>query len=155
MQTMITRRKATNSNLQMVQLSKLSAHTRFPYGGECYVVKSAEKIRLEEEQQQLQESNDWLILSDVGEPVGYKTLGSSLIEYLFHPIYKKLLAFKWIGPDPLSISTQASDLFFYMLAFTFSNKVHWVEFRLVRFDRKSSESIREHLFFLPRVETVT
>lgn len=27
---------------------------------ECYVVKSAEKIRLEEEQRQLQESNKWL-----------------------------------------------------------------------------------------------
>jgi hypothetical protein len=27
---------------------------------ECYVVKSAEKIRLEEEQRQLQESNEWL-----------------------------------------------------------------------------------------------
>ncbi|KAJ5871106.1 uncharacterized protein N7529_003459, partial [Penicillium soppii] len=58
-----------------------SAHTRFPYGGiheasplqrrpgytspqtarpECYVVKSAEKIRLEKEQRQLQESNEWL-----------------------------------------------------------------------------------------------
>ena len=28
---------------------------------ECYVIKSAEKIRLEEEQRQLQESNKWLI----------------------------------------------------------------------------------------------
>ena len=27
---------------------------------ECYVVKSAEKIRLEEEKRQLQESNEWL-----------------------------------------------------------------------------------------------
>ncbi|CAG8021435.1 unnamed protein product [Penicillium salamii] len=27
---------------------------------ECYVVKSAEKIRLEEEQRQLQESNEWI-----------------------------------------------------------------------------------------------
>lgn len=27
---------------------------------ECYVLKSAEKIRLEEEQGQLQESNEWL-----------------------------------------------------------------------------------------------
>jgi hypothetical protein len=27
---------------------------------ECYIVKSAEKIRVEEEQRQLQESNEWL-----------------------------------------------------------------------------------------------
>ncbi|CAG8275565.1 unnamed protein product [Penicillium olsonii] len=30
------------------------------YVWKCYVVKSAEKIRLEEEQRQLQESNEWL-----------------------------------------------------------------------------------------------
>ncbi|CAG7972539.1 unnamed protein product [Penicillium salamii] len=95
------------------------------------------------------------ILSDAGEPAGYETLGSSLIECLFHPTYEKLSAFKWTGPDPLSMSTQASDLFLYMSAFTFPNKVHWVEFRLVRFDRKSGESTGEHLFFLPRVETTT
>lgn len=53
------------------------------------------------------------------------------------------------------MSTQASDLFLYMSAFTFPNKVHWVEFRLVRFDRKSGESTGEHLFFLPRAETTT
>ena len=27
---------------------------------ECYVIKSAEKMRLEDEQRQLQESNEWL-----------------------------------------------------------------------------------------------
>jgi uncharacterized membrane protein YqjE len=27
---------------------------------ECYIVKSAEKIRLEDKQRQLQESNEWL-----------------------------------------------------------------------------------------------
>ena len=53
------------------------------------------------------------------------------------------------------MSTQASDLFLYMSAFTFPNELHWVEFRLVRFDRKSGESTGEHLFFLPRVETAT
>jgi phage tail protein X len=53
------------------------------------------------------------------------------------------------------MSTQASDLFLYMSALAFPKEVHWVEFRLVRFDRKSSESIGEHLFFLPRVETAT
>ncbi|CAG8386478.1 unnamed protein product [Penicillium salamii] len=95
------------------------------------------------------------ILSDAGEPAGYETLGSSLIECLFHPTYEKLSAFKWTGPDPLSMSTQASDLFLYMSAFTSPYKVHWVEFRLVRFDRKSGESPGEHLFFLPRVETAT
>ncbi|CAG8889979.1 unnamed protein product [Penicillium nalgiovense] len=53
------------------------------------------------------------------------------------------------------MSTQASDLFLYMSSFAFPNEVHMVEFRLLRFDRKSGDSIREHLFFLPRVETAT
>ncbi|KAK9847928.1 hypothetical protein MYU51_017397 [Penicillium brevicompactum] len=95
------------------------------------------------------------ILSDAGEPAGYETLGSSLIECLFHPTYNKLLASKWTGPDPLSMSTQASDLFLYMSVSAFLQEVHWVEFRLVPFDRKSGESTGEHLFFLPRIETAT
>ena len=39
-----------------------------------------------------------------------------------------------------------------MSAFAFPKEVHWVETRLVLFDRKPGESIGEHLFFLPRVE---
>jgi hypothetical protein len=100
-------------------------------------------------------NNSRQILSDAVEPAGYETSGSSLIEFIFHPTYDKLSAFKWTGPDPLSMSTQASELFLYMSAFAFPNEVHWVEFRLARFDRKSSESTGEHLFFLPRVETAT
>ncbi|KAI3219613.1 hypothetical protein DTO012A7_9703 [Penicillium roqueforti] len=97
--------------------------------------------------------NSRQIPSDEGEPAGDETSGSSVIECLFHPTYEKLSAFRWTGPDPLSMSTQASDLFLYMSAFAFSNEVHWVETRLVLFDRKPGESIGEHLFFLPRVET--
>ena len=74
---------------------------------------------------------------------------------LFSSHFDKLSAFKWTGPDPLSTSTQASDLFLYMSAFTFPKEVHWVEFQLVRLNRKSGERIGEHLFFLPRVETAT
>jgi hypothetical protein len=51
------------------------------------------------------------------------------------------------------MSTQASDLFLHMSAFAFPKEVHWVDFRLVRFDRKSGESTGEHLFFLPRIQT--
>jgi hypothetical protein len=51
------------------------------------------------------------------------------------------------------MSTQASDMFFYMSAFAFPIEVHWIQFRLVQFDRTSGESIGEHLLFLPRVET--
>jgi hypothetical protein len=40
-----------------------------------------------------------------------------------------------------------------MSAFLFPAEVHWIEFRLVRFDRIFGDSIGEHLFFLPRVET--
>jgi hypothetical protein len=53
------------------------------------------------------------------------------------------------------MSTQASDMFLHMSAFAFPKEVQWIEFRLVRFDRKSGESTGEHLFFLPRVETAT
>ncbi|KAK9847300.1 hypothetical protein MYU51_019619 [Penicillium brevicompactum] len=94
------------------------------------------------------------ILPGEGEPAGYDTSRSSLIECLFNPTYDKLSAFKWTIPDPLSMYTQASDLFLYMSAFAFPNE-HWVEFRLVRFDRKSGDSTGDYLFFLPRVETAT
>ncbi|KAI3286508.1 hypothetical protein DTO002I6_8179 [Penicillium roqueforti] len=69
--------------------------------------------------------------SDEGEPAGYETQGSSVIECCLHLTYDKLAAFKWMGPDPLSMSTQASDMFFYMLALAFPKEVLWIEFRLV------------------------
>lgn len=53
------------------------------------------------------------------------------------------------------MSIQASDLFLYMSAFAFPNEVHWVEFRLVRVNRKFGDSAEEYLFFLPRVNTAT
>jgi hypothetical protein len=90
------------------------------------------------------------ILHEV-EPAGKEASGSSLIECLFQPTYNKLSAFKWTGPDHLSMSTQASKLFLYMSAFAFPNEVHWVEFRLARFARKSGESTGERLFILPRL----
>jgi hypothetical protein len=74
---------------------------------------------------------------------------------LFHSSCDNLLAFKWTGPDALSISTQARDMFFDMSAFAFPIEVHWIEFRLVRLDWKSGATTEEHLFFLPRVETAT
>jgi hypothetical protein len=93
------------------------------------------------------------IFSDAGEPAGYETQGSSVIECFLHPTYDKLPAFKWMGPDPLSMSTQASDMFFYMSAFAFPIEVHGIELQLLRFDWKSGERIGEHLFILPRTET--
>lgn len=64
------------------------------------------------------------ILSDGSEPAGYETSGSSSIECFYYPTYDNLSAFKWTRPDPLSMSTQASDLFLHMSAFAFPNKVH-------------------------------
>jgi hypothetical protein len=95
------------------------------------------------------------ILSDESEPAGYETSGPPSIECFFRPTYDKLSAFKWTGPDPLSMSTQASELFLYVSTFAFPHEVHWIEFRLAHFDRNSSESTEEHLFFLPRVGTAT
>lgn len=70
-------------------------------------------------------------------------------EYIFHPTYDKLSAFKWKGPDPLSRSIQTSDLFLYMSAFAFAKAVHWIELLLVRLGRKPGESIEEHQSVLP------
>ncbi|CAI7622038.1 unnamed protein product [Penicillium viridicatum] len=204
---------------------------------QCYVVKSAEKIRLEEEQRQLQASNDLLAsdsdillqlcnvqasilwerkravqalcngvvsaleVSDLqacsaqepedydldldlhaiwhessgiptppaclaidpndlwqdsfckDDPAEYETQGSSLIECIFYPTLDSLSGFKWTGPGPLSNSTRASDIFLHMSALLFPKEVQWIEFRFVRFDRVSGETIGEDLFFLPRVET--
>jgi hypothetical protein len=40
-----------------------------------------------------------------------------------------------------------------MSALLFPKEAHWIEFRFVRFDPVSGETIGEDLFFLPRVET--
>jgi hypothetical protein len=77
-----------------------------------------------------------------------------LVECFFHPNQENQSAFKWTGPDPLSISTLADDIFLYMSAFFLCDEVYWVEFRLARFDQLTSETVGEHLFFLPRVETI-
>ncbi|CAG7965658.1 unnamed protein product [Penicillium salamii] len=87
------------------------------------------------------------------DPARCETPGSSLIECLFYPNIDSLSGFKWTGPDPLSTSTQASDIFLHMSALLFPKDVHWIEFRFVQFDRTSGETIGEDLFFLPRVET--
>ncbi|CAI7673207.1 unnamed protein product [Penicillium viridicatum] len=77
------------------------------------------------------------------DPARCETPGSSLIECLFYPNIGSLSGFKWTGPDPLSISTQASDIFLHMSALLFPEDVHWIEFRLVQFDRTSGETIGE------------
>jgi hypothetical protein len=41
-----------------------------------------------------------------------------------------------------------------MSAFSLAEEIHWVEFRLARVDQITGDLIGEHLFFLPRVETV-
>ncbi|CDM38554.1 unnamed protein product [Penicillium roqueforti FM164] len=92
--------------------------------------------------------------SNRGEPAGCSNQRSSMIECLFHPSLDDLSGFKWTGPDPLSISTQAGDIFLHMSAFLFPKEIHWIELRLARFDGISDEILGEHLFFLPRVETV-
>ncbi|KAI3182847.1 hypothetical protein DTO027I6_10109 [Penicillium roqueforti] len=61
--------------------------------------------------------------------------GPSVIECLFYPDLDSLSGFKWTGPDPLSISTQSSDIFLYMSALPFPTEVHWIEFRFARFDQ--------------------
>ncbi|CAG8139012.1 unnamed protein product [Penicillium nalgiovense] len=74
----------------------------------------------------------------------------------FLPTLDSLSGFKWTGPDPLSNSTRASDIFLHTSALLFPKDVHWIEFRFVRFvrfDRVYGETTGEDLFFLPRFET--
>ncbi|CDM32677.1 unnamed protein product [Penicillium roqueforti FM164] len=70
------------------------------------------------------------------DPAEYETQGSSFIECLFYPDLDSLSGFKWTGPDPLTNSTRASDIFLHMSALLFPK-----------------ETIGEDLFSLPRVET--
>jgi hypothetical protein len=58
------------------------------------------------------------------DPAEYETQGSSFIECLFYPNLDSLSGFKWTGPDPLSDSTRASDIFVHVSAFLFPKEVH-------------------------------
>ena len=98
-------------------------------------------------------SDLWQDLLGKVDHAGYETQGPSLIECLFYPNPDSLSGFKWTGPDPLTNSTRADDIFLDMSALLFPKEVYWIESRFVRFDRTSDETIGEDLFFLPRVET--
>ncbi|KAI1828772.1 hypothetical protein DTO027I6_10291 [Penicillium roqueforti] len=87
------------------------------------------------------------------DPAEYETQEPSSIECLFYPSLDSLSELKWTGPDALSNSPRASDIFLHMSALLFPKEVHWIGFRFARFDRISGESIGEDLFFLPLVET--
>jgi hypothetical protein len=56
--------------------------------------------------------------------------------------------------DPLAVSTQPEDIFLHLSAFCLSEQIRWVEFRLTSLDQVTGDMIGEHLFFLPRMETV-
>lgn len=76
------------------------------------------------------------------------------IEYFFRTHASDRFPFEWLGPDPLSPATRADELFFTVLASCLPRSVSFLEFRLVRVDPATEETIAENLFFLPRVETV-
>ncbi|KAJ5460952.1 uncharacterized protein N7458_002504, partial [Penicillium daleae] len=77
---------------------------------------------------------------DIAESAEYDPQEPSLVECFFHPYYESQSGFKWRRVPP-------SRSFF-------KEEVYWVEFRLARLDQLTGETIREYLFFLPRVETV-
>jgi hypothetical protein len=54
------------------------------------------------------------------------------IEILSTATLDSLSGFKWTGPDPLSNSTRACDIFLHMSALLFPKEVQWIEFRLSR-----------------------
>jgi hypothetical protein len=76
------------------------------------------------------------------------------MECLFHFGLDDAPGFDWPGPDPLALSTQPEEIFLYLSAFYLSERIHWVEFRLTRLDLITGDMIGEHMFFLPRMETV-
>jgi hypothetical protein len=94
------------------------------------------------------------IFFNSAEPGAHKAQEPLSVECFFHCNYEDQWGFKWTGPHPLSISTLADDLFLYMSAFFLCDEVCWVEFRLARFDQSTGETVGEHLFFLPRAETM-
>jgi hypothetical protein len=77
-----------------------------------------------------------------------------LVKCFFHPNREDPSGFEWTGPDPLSALTQSEDIFLFMSAFFLAEEIYWVEFRLARLDQITGDMIGEHLFFLPRVESV-
>ena len=87
-------------------------------------------------------------------PAGDEAESSSLVKCFFHPNREDPSGFEWTGPDPLSVSTQSEDIFLFMSAFFLREEIHWVEVRLARLDQITGDMIGEHLFFLPRVESV-
>ena len=91
---------------------------------------------------------------DLADPAGYEAQGSSLEKCFFHPNREDPSGFEWTGPDPLSVSTQSEDIFRFMSVFFLTEEIHWVEFRLAQLDQFTGDMIGEHLFFLPRVESV-
>lgn len=93
-------------------------------------------------------------LGRLPQSVKIDALPSLLVDCFFHLNHEDAFSFEWTGPDPLSISTQPEDIFIHMSAYFLSKQIHWVEFRLTRLARITGNMIEEHLFFLPRVETV-
>ncbi|KAJ6115471.1 hypothetical protein N7486_001249 [Penicillium sp. IBT 16267x] len=90
---------------------------------------------------------------EVPKLTGYKTQRPCRVEYYFQTNKEELLALRWTAPDPLCVSTQASDIFLY-LSKVFLLEASWVEFRLTKVNFITGETIGEHLFFLPQVETI-
>lgn len=91
---------------------------------------------------------------NVADPGAHEAQGLLSVDCFFHRNYEDQPGFKWTGPHPLSTSTLADDLFLYISAYFPSEEVYWVEFRLARVDQSTGETEGEHLFFLPRIETI-
>ena len=91
---------------------------------------------------------------NLAEPRAHEAQGSLSVECFFHRNYEDQSGFKWTGLHPLSISTLPDDLFLYVSAYFPFEEVYWIEFRLARVDQSTGETVGEHIFFLPRIETM-
>ncbi|KAJ6016432.1 hypothetical protein N7540_011023 [Penicillium herquei] len=76
-----------------------------------------------------------------------------IVECVFYSSTGRNHAVRWTGPSPLLLSTNSEDIFLYISAFI-SERVGWLEARLEQVDPFTRGVLGEHLFFIPRMETV-
>ncbi|CAG7915979.1 unnamed protein product [Penicillium olsonii] len=76
------------------------------------------------------------------------------IEYCFYPSFDSVYFLDWTGPDILSPSTCADDIFFHLSTFHLLNKVDWADIRLYILSNVTDELVAVYPFFLPRVESM-
>ncbi|KAJ6126136.1 hypothetical protein N7471_010629 [Penicillium samsonianum] len=77
-----------------------------------------------------------------------------IIEGYFCPSSDSGYFLKWTGPDLLSSSTSADDVFHYLSKFYLSEKSDWADIRLCVLSNATEEIVAVYPFFLLRTESI-